>query len=533
MLVLRRLLCGCFSFLALIFLLVSVSTVPHILHPAYPHAYLHTPRGTVAMLLGKLVLALPLPLGALYGMASWTVTRGKPGARAWAIAASVTLLLLCVPVTFVTIYVAKHASFRQMPGNFLIFNAIALAFGIAGLVAFGPRDAAAASQRPPKPPRIAGDGTSQLLDVLVSVLSFAGYVAAMRWWWRWGQAHRLVHRPNGLLLIAAALLISVALHEAGHTLVGLALGMRLRAFIVGPFQWRIRNGKWKFQFIPAKFLSAGGATALVPTDPQQSREKWIGMIAAGPLANLCTGLIAAGTVLMAKGRPYEHAWGFLAMFATMSLITFAVNLIPIRPDSTYSDGAKIFQILSGGPWADYHQAISNATSSLVTPLRPRDYDIQTIQRAALTFTTGFQGLMLRLFMHTHFLDLGRVPEAAYALAQAEEVLRESALDITAGLHTVFVFGNAYTRRDAAAARSWWERMQAKKPTDFNVDYWRAKSALHWIEGNLQEAEEAWKKSNDLAQQLPVAGAYDFDRHCCGLLRRALDQAAMAKVAAAR
>jgi len=69
-------------------------------------------------------------------------------------------------------------------------------------------------------------------------------------------------------------------------------------------------------------------------------------------------------------------------------------------------------------------------------------------------------------------------------------------------------------------------MQAKKPTQSNVDYWRACSALHWVEGNLKEANEAWKKSNELAQQLPKAGAYEFDRYCCELLHKALDDSAM-------
>jgi hypothetical protein len=108
------------------------------------------------------------------------------------------------------------------------------------------------------------------------------------------------------------------------------------------------------------------------------------------------------------------------------------------------------------------------------------------------------------------------------LAEAENIYRESALNLHGPLHTVFVFGCAYAQRNAAAARQWWDRMHEKKPTEFNSDYWRAKSALHWIEGDLEEANTAWNKCNDLAQQLPQAGAYEFDRYCCSLLRRAID-----------
>jgi len=115
-------------------------------------------------------------------------------------------------------------------------------------------------------------------------------------------------------------------------------------------------------------------------------------------------------------------------------------------------------------------------------------------------------------------------EAGEALKEAESIYHQSASDISAEIHKEFVFGNCYVRRDATAAREWWTRMEAKKPTRFNADYWRADSALHWIEGDLKGANEAWEKSNALAQQLPKAGAYEFERYCCSLLRKVLDEA---------
>jgi hypothetical protein len=66
-------------------------------------------------------------------------------------------------------------------------------------------------------------------------------------------------------------------------------------------------------------------------------------------------------------------------------------------------------------------------------------------------------------------------------------------------------------------------LEAKKPVRLNLDYWLAASALHWIEGDLKTASEAWEKANGLAQGLPKAGSYDFDRDCCQLLRHAIDE----------
>jgi hypothetical protein len=380
-----------------------------------------------------------------------------------------------------------------------------------------------------KPPRIAGDGTGRLLDGVAWLLVIAGYFEGMHLWRLWGNAHGFL-MSDGLLpiiLILIAILISIAVHEFGHAIAGLALGMKLYVFIIGPFQWRIRDGRWKFQFLPTKLFSAGGATALVPADPKQSQWRDIIMIAAGPLMSLLAGLIALSAALTAKGKPWENAWELLALVATVSLMMFARNLIPSQLNAqhtaSYSDGAQIYQLLRGGPWTDLHQVFNLVASSTVTPLRPRDFDIESIQRASLSFTQGRQALLLRLFASYYFLDCGKIPQANEEIAEADRIYLESATDIPAELHTDFIFSKAILSRNAAGARQWWDRMEAKKPTHLGVDYWLAQSALFWIEGRKQEAHVAWQKGNLLAQKLPAAGIYEFDRYRCALLHDCIEK----------
>ncbi len=297
-----------------------------------------------------------------------------------------------------------------------------------------------------------------------------------------------------------------------------------------PSRARPSEGKWEFRFLPAKIFATGGATAVVPTTLEHFRAQQICMIAAGPFASLVGGLIAFCAALAATNSHWEPAWLLLALIATLSLLGFIVNLIPFRTETSYSDGAQIYQLLSKGPWGDYHRALSIAGSTLVTPLRPRDFDIEAIQRAAVCITHGPQGLLLRLLASSYYLDCGRIPEASQALAEAEGVYKESASEISAELDTVFVFGKAFLQRDSAGARRWWERMEAKKPSRFNGDYWMARSALLWRENRLEEAQEAWQKGNVLAQQLPKAGAYESDRDRFALLRKALDESLSAHLA---
>lgn len=534
MLRLRKILCWCFGFLALNFLVVSIGTITALVRSTNLHGFLANSQhrevsagvAVLLMLLSRLVLALPVVLGIVYGMAWWTVKQGKRSARGWSIAASIGMLLLSVPLTVASFYVVKYSP--RASTEFLIFVGLTVALGVIGLVVFARRNSI--EQGPlakPKPPRVAGDGTSRFLDAVAWIVGVGGYFGGRYLWWQWGRANGMVPERghSNLAVFLAALLIMALLHESGHAITGLSLGMKLRMFVVGPFQWRIRDGRWKFNFQFAALFSGGGATAVVPTNPTQPRWQEICMIAAGPLANLITGLTATYAALVARGQWYEQYWWSLTLFSTLSLAVFLMNLIPFRPEAAYSDGARIYQLIQGGPWADLHRAMSVVTSTSVTSLRPKDYDINAIQRAELSFTQGRHALLLRLFASSYFIDCGMISQARDAVAEAERIYEESASDVPAPLLTVFVFDTAYLRRDAVAARLWWDRMEAKKPTHFGPDYWLAKSALCWIEGNLDDAHEAWEKGIVLAQKLPAAGAYEFDRYRYALLHQCLEKEA--------
>ena len=507
---LRKYLSWVFAFTSVVCLQIALSSILHTIHPSI----LHPVHRHYALLLFLLVPTLFTILAAVFGVAWWTVWKGKPSARGWGIAASLTNILFPLSIMVLT---------RSVRGHFVL-----LAVGVAGLIAFSRRyEQPSSTARAQENLRIPGDGTIDLVNKTAGVLIFVAGFAAYHWWLGWIRAkgfpvsHSFWDRSLMFVLIV---FIIATLHELGHTATGLALGMKLRAFLVGPFQWRILGGKWSFQFNPVAILSGGGATGVVPATADFPRWRTLCMVAAGPLVTVVTGTCALWVAFSAKGDSAAQASVPLSLLGAWSLVLCAVNLVPLRIQGNYTDGAQIYQLLSDGPWGDFHQVAAVVGSSLVTPLRPRDLDIQAILRAAHSINQGTQGLILRLYSYVYFLDTGKISEAGEALREAESIYDRSASDIPAELHTEFVFGSAYVRRDAAAAREWWTRMEAKKPTRFNEDYWRANGALHWIEGDLKEANEAWEKANALAQQLPKAGAYEFDRYCCSLLRKALDEA---------
>jgi hypothetical protein len=510
----RQFLCWTFALTAFLAIQVSVRTTPHILwHP--PDAA----RG-VRLEITRILLGLLIPAQSIvFAMAWWTVWRSKVSARAWAITASLIFVLGSCLMLYSAGEIWRQAILWHV-------TLPLLAVGVSGLVLFSPRNLTAKlTEETPSQPPIPGDGTNVILNKMIPLLAIAGYFAGTYLWGRWVIAERFSITsplPYYLELVLASLLV-VLVHELGHAIVGTALGMKLRVFSVGPFYWHIRSGKWEFHFSLARIFNIGGATGVVPTTLEHFRANEICMIAAGPFVSLIAALLSLCAAITAPHSPWEPAWRFLSLVTTLSLLGSILNLIPFKVGAAYSDGAQIYQLLAKGPWGDYHRARSIVGSTLVTQLRPRDYDIEALQRACSLIARGQEGLLLRLYASSYYLDCGRLPEASHALSEAETIYDESGQDLPAELHSEFVFSTAYLRRDAAAARLWWQRMEAKKPTRFNVDYWLAHSALCWVENRHDEAQESWQKSFTLGQQLPKAGAYEFDRHRVTLLRHAMDE----------
>jgi hypothetical protein len=439
-------------------------------------------------------------LGLVTGAAWFSLRKGRPSARGWSIAASVLNLLL-FPIGTIA--------------------------GVAGLIAFSERsvvaEIAASSKKRHTP--IAGDGTNKYSGFILAVLQVPLLMVVANWWYRWAERQGLERQPYwiSLLEIEAAILVNVFCHELGHVFAGWAAEMKLWTFAVGPLRFSLRSGKWGCEFSPAG-LWGGGAAGLVPTHLRDIRSRQVFMIAAGPVASLITAILATAVALTAPGNAWEPAWKFFTWLATFAWVSAVVNCIPMRPQDQYSDGAQIYQLLSGGPWADYHMAFSMVSSSLATPLRPRDFDVAILNRAAAFMATGLRGMLLNLYLYLHHCDCGRTAEGLRYFDIAESMYPQIASELPADLHLSFVYGNAVLKQDLAAAELWWQRMEAKGKSRQNVDYWKARAALLWIGGFLGDAREAWQQADSCARKLPAAGAYDVDRDDIARLGAALDAA---------
>ncbi len=467
------------------------------------------------------ILAASAALGAVFSMAWWTIRKPSAARNLWAIAASVIYLAEGI-VYFLYLRRVGHSPTSGLD---------MLAIGAGGLFIFFRREnvsepVMAARSRTP----IASDRTSVWTRHMVMGLSVVAQIAVVAVWERWAYIHELF-RTRGLMwigLVALASILTTVIHEFGHAIIAWCFEMGLVSFKAGPFQWAKAEGKWKFKFHTAGLLTAGGAVSAVPTNSDQPRWQEILMIFAGPLANLMIGGPAIWAVLHDRWTSYQHSWEFVAFTGSFCFIAAVLNLFPFMSEGgCYSDGARILQIVTHSPLDDYHRTMASIASTVITGRRYRDLDVAAIERAARLFPDEFREVHLHLCACHFYEDSGRLPEASAALAAAEAIYNNFSVELPGSLHTIFVFGHAYLNRDAEAARLWWDRMEAKKCGRSNVDYWLAKTALHWIEGNLKDAEEALQKADFETRNLPQFGTYEFDRSRCAMLRKVLDNSLQA------
>ena len=268
--------------------------------------------------------------------------------------------------------------------------------GVAGVILFSLRDAVSASEvAAVKRASIAGDRTHPLVYRAFTALSVVLQFGCMYLCGHWARSHGLLYRGRipWLVLFTVAVLATAVLHECGHALIAWGFHMKLLGFNAGPMQWKKREGRWKFKFVPAGFINLGGAVRVVPTDAKQPRMHDLWMIAAGPLSNIFFGSIALYLLLCVHWPYYEQTWRLVAYTASFCYIAGITNLLPfMTEDGNYSDGARILQILTKSPLEVYHRTMDSLASTLVTERRYRDLDIEAIQRAAGQFPQELRGL---------------------------------------------------------------------------------------------------------------------------------------------
>jgi hypothetical protein len=150
----QKLLRSSFGYASIVSSAVFIALSPALLNAPLPHATSRFHAGPVSLLLiamRELILVMPAVLAVMTGMAWWSLRKGLPSARSHALAASFSCLLMSTPFLVADIAIVRYslAGTVEATGVLALFVTL-VSLGVAGLVAFGKRNASFAAPVHPR-----------------------------------------------------------------------------------------------------------------------------------------------------------------------------------------------------------------------------------------------------------------------------------------------------------------------------------------------------------------------------------------------
>jgi hypothetical protein len=404
-----------------------------------------------------------------------------------------------------------------------IFNLILFPVGtvvaIAGIFYFIRNPAIEPGPAPRRRP-IAGDGTSKWSGTIFIIAQVAWGVFILSSIRRWTVARGMpqIH-SEGLfwITLACAIYGCILFHEMGHVVLGDIVKFRLVGFGVGPLSCTYLGGRWRLQLRFDKLL--GGYAAMVPTTPRNIRVRSMVLTLGGPLASAILGALGAICLLLIPSPDWPAALGrVVALITGFAFGDLLFNLLPMASGADYSDGARLWQMYRRGLWCDFHCANHYMGLSQFTPLRPRDWPRDMVERAAEFAAQLPEPSGPFALAYLHFLDCGDWERALWWLDRALQAARPGKLADALTVDRAFI--EAFHRRDGRAALGLFEKAP---PQEESTDYWRALTTVRAAHGDLTGAFATWNKAWEMAQKRPVTGVYEMDREQLRMVGAWLEQ----------
>lgn len=300
--------------------------------------------------------------------------------------------------------------------------------------------------------------------------------------------------PQIILIALAAIYLALLAHELGHLLAGKLIGMRPFLLITGPLKvFATQKG---LQIGLNRNLSlAGGLAACLPQKTDQLKRQLLIIAAGGPLSSLLGSLFGLTLFFM---LPPESPWKYAGfLFGVISLVIFAVTIIPGKTAGFQTDGGQILSLLRGGQDVEHRALLVILQAESLNGIRPRDWSTDILRRVLELRTTPMLDAVAGLMRYYYALDSGDLPCAEESLqtlltneAQLPEGLKQA-------VYLEQAFFVALHRSDAHTAGQFF-RKGAGAPVEKSTAL-RAEAALLFAQGQREQARhkaaEAIRQSN--------------------------------------
>lgn len=319
---------------------------------------------------------------------------------------------------------------------------------------------------------------------------------------------------NGWLVLftmTVLLLLTAVVHELGHLLAGYLVRFQFHTLIIGPLRLSRENGRLQIQFQRSGTFFDGLAASLpVEGDQENLRQRLLYFALGGPLASLALTLAALLAVLLLDNNlslMLEYLWVWECSLL-LTIISYFFLLTALRPgayqNGFMADGGRILMALRNAPQTQRWQALLLLNVADLAGKRPSQWDPKLIEQAHSYPDNSYDYLTAVVMSYQHWLDKKRPQEALTHLEEALNLPTAWRMGMRARLALEKAYLMARYFRDVETAQEWFQQVRQNR-REANILFWRAKAALHFLEGKNELAKGAISKGLASAAQKNSSG----------------------------
>jgi hypothetical protein len=296
-----------------------------------------------------------------------------------------------------------------------------------------------------------------------------------------------------LLVVGAvtALILVLAVHEAGHVIGGRLAGFYFMLVIAGPLKISRSAGRMSFGFNSSLTLM-GGVTVCMPDGGGHSLARRMALLlAGGPLMSLLVGAVALlGYGVAAPFIATNLLTAFGAALALMvgvgSLAMALVTAFPWQIAGVYSDGARVLALLKRTPAAARWSALNLLSSMDLAGQRPREWDPDLVIQSTARPDNSLDYVSGAMYAYYAALDRGDAATAGQWLVHALDRLDALPKAFRAAYRVEAAYFAGRWRQDPDRARALLDQVGDDCPVN-RASRLRAEAALLLAEGDRAAA----------------------------------------------
>ena len=176
-----------------------------------------------------------------------------------------------------------------------------------------------------------------------------------------------------IFLSLLSFLISSAVHELGHILMGRKEGFKFYLFVFGPFGFKKDNNDNIIFYFEKDVSLWGGIGATIPTDTSlENYNKFSRILLAGPITSIIFGLIWLPLGILSKTM-------FFLLLSIMPISMGVISLIPLRNGAFYTDGGRWLRMNKNEKTKAIEMVIWNLTQNAIIQGNYKNANIEEIR----------------------------------------------------------------------------------------------------------------------------------------------------------